>query len=1202
MIKENKIIRENLASEKGCLSYFEILTLIISIFAVAYIIGGVFKPVDAAAVEVAGLSCCEKTKNGAYCQYGLDSNCDPAFKKAPTECEYVDYCKKGCCYSQGTGTCSKATPKLLCDGEWTEDEFCNIPKCSRGCCVIGRQAIFTTEKSCAVKSRFAGTEKDFRPEVNTELECIFLAEKDEEGACVNGESCKIATKESCKKTGGNFYKGKYCSDPALGTQCLAHDSSKCFEQSVYWYDSCGNMEEIKEECSIFAGTTCALQGTQYKCKSIDCSVKIDGKTVTKKNGESWCEYEGTIGEGRDVPGSTHIRHVCFMGEERIEPCADYRNQICVQSDTDLGSGKIFSEAACRINNWRTCLQYNEEDKTKMQEKCNFNPDCYVKKVYVDEYFNFPFCSPQYPPGFDLSTESGGKSGESICSMGNNKCTVVYVKDLGGWDCVANCKCLEENDGGLFTREMNDLCTSLGDCGAYTNLEGQVTDDGYSVTRASKLSDAYLNDLAKFANTIPGQKAQPGNWTSLFGSGSTTPPDDAEDYNDYSDWTTGGGAIVGGALGVAGVATSVAWAGIGKSITGAPVIGDAVTGALKFFGVTPAAKSVTGMGALEYSATGGSPSAAATWNTVGATIGAAIGSYLAMKLFGDFLPPNAALVASIASSVLGSIVATQTATGSVFGSTSLAVGLAAFVWAFVIAVIIILVMKWIGVGDTKEKVVTFSCLPWQAPLGGSNCDKCKDNGICSEYECGSLGQRCEFINAGTAEENCVDVPPNDASSPKISPLDGVITLGYKYSNVKDVGFELTQTNGECIPEFTTVVFGIKTDRPAQCVVGNSPLETFDEMKGNYFGGSNLYSENHTSVLVIPSLESMKNEYNLTPIEISELGDFNLYVKCKGINEKANDAAYVIKSCVKEGPDLMEPYITAAAPPSGAHVAYNATTKPVTFYVNEPADCRWSHNSNDGYDKMSNQMTCDTSLENYGVYGLPCNATLDITAGTSFYVRCRDKSENQNTMTTSYAYELKQTTTPLRIVSISPANGTIIRVGSEPVTVNLEVLTADGAESGTAICYYKLLENGPDIRFFDTYSNTHKQVFSSVTGGKSKIWVDCEDYAGNTAGDLTEFTVYVDADGPVVTRVYYDAGLNIVTSEDSTCAYSLTDSKCGFDLNNITGKDNAYLMTGEGASHAADWQTEQTYYIKCMDEYGNQPGRCSIVVRPYEIIKK
>ena len=36
------------------------------------------------------------------------------------------------------------------------------------------------------------------------------------------------------------------------------------------------------------------------------------------------------------------------------------------------------------------------------------------------------------------------------------------------------------------------------------------------------------------------------------------------------------------------------------------------------------------------------------------------------------------------------------------------------------------------------------------------------------------------------------------------------------------------------------------------------------------------------------------------------------------------------------------------------------------------------------------------------------------------------------------------------------------------------------------------------------------------------------------------------------------------------------------------------------HETDWQTDKTYYIKCVDKYGNSPGTdCSMIVRPYDL---
>ena len=1200
-----KINKENIISKKGGISYLQILLLVTATFAFSYLLSSAFESVSAQeGVEIQGLACCEKTKEGAYCQYGLEENCNEEFRTAPTQCEYVDYCKKGCCYSTKTGWCNKATPELLCTDKWIEDESCNIKECSRGCCVIGRNALFTTEKNCEIKSSFFGLAKDFRPEIKTELECIFLAEKDDEGACVYGESCMIETKESCQKKGGDFYKGKYCSDPSLGTECKAQAKEGCFEQKVYWYDSCGNREEVKEECSIFAGTMCGLVGTEYKCKSLSCEVTIEGKTVTKKNGESWCEYEGTIGKGRDVVGSRHIRHVCFMGEERLEPCQDYRNQICVQSDTPLnnsaGGKEVFTEAACRINNWRVCLDYNTEtDKTKMQEKCKINPDCFINTVNVDDYFQFPFCAPAYPPGFDLTNENGGNAAQMVCSMGNQKCTVTYVKEIDGhWDCVGNCHCKENR----FVKEMNKLCTSLGDCGAEANVAGVVTDDGYGVmgdSKESKLTAADLDIYKTFAKTIPGQKAQPGNYSSLFGFIAT---------GDYKFGGFGGeanalGLIAGGAFGVL-----TASGALGTVLaSGASSIGaGAITSVIKVPILGPIVKGITntvasGLNVVAPVAEAGTASTSVAFvNGIGAGIGAAAGSMLAMYLFGDDLPPGASLVVSIVSSVVGTLAGMQVATAAseVTIGSILQGAWVAFVWAFVIAIIIIAILKIVGVGDTKEKTVDFYCYPWQPPLGGVDCDKCNDRAGCSEYTCKSLGQTCGLINKGTEDQKCVNVEPKDASSPRITPLYGTMTEGFEYRNVKDIGFELKEVGADCIPEFTNVLFGIATDKPAQCAVGTDPLQTFDDMKGNYFGGSNLYLENHTSLLAIPSLEVLAREYNLTPIEVKKLGEINMYVKCRGVNGKENDAAYVIKSCVKEGPDLNKPYVTHASPPNLSYIAVNATEINATFYVNEPANCKYGFGEMD-YEDMPNSMECRTTLAGNGKYGWPCNTTLDVSSVTKFYVRCQDISENNNTMTESYIYELQRSASELRIILIKPENGEIIRAASEPASVTLEATTAGGAEDGTAACYYKFAENAWPIKFLETYSNKHKQVFTSVAGGEHTIWVECEDIAGNKAMNSTAFTVYVDNNGPVVTRIYYSNGLKIATDEDSTCAYSFVDSKCSFDINNITEKSNAELMTGTGQEHTGEWQTESTYYIKCMDDYGNSPGRCSIVARPYDI---
>ena len=111
------------------------------------------------------------------------------------------------------------------------------------------------------------------------------------------------------------------------------------------------------------------------------------KTKDRENGESWCVYDGKIGNGKDVVGSRHWKYYCHDGEVKVEPCADYRQEICVEGET-VEEDFSFTGASCRVNAWRACLDINslaeKKGKTisyeKVQEECEKNPDCYLKEL------------------------------------------------------------------------------------------------------------------------------------------------------------------------------------------------------------------------------------------------------------------------------------------------------------------------------------------------------------------------------------------------------------------------------------------------------------------------------------------------------------------------------------------------------------------------------------------------------------------------------------------------------------------------------------------------------------------------------------------------------------------------------------------------------------------------------------------------------
>jgi hypothetical protein len=454
--------------------------------------------------------CCEKTKDGAWCQNDVATNCDTSFLKTATSCEATSYCKLGCCYDSQEGTCDQNTPQRVCndsDGVWAEGASCEITQCTLGCCLIGDQASFVTQTRCKKLASLYGLEIEFRTDLSDEISCIAAATSEVKGACVFEEeyvtTCEFTTKSKCSELGNNdtatFHEGYLCSSDSLGTICGPTEKTTCVEGSdeVYFVDSCGNLANIydaskineknywseiygKEDscnygssnsesrtcgnCDYYLGSLCREAKISenpsygdYLCSDLGC--ELDGEKY--QHGESWCA--DSAGIEKNLPGSKYFRLVCYAGEVTVEPCAEYRQEVCLQSDV---SG--FKYAACRINKWQDCLAQNESKDCENEDA----RDCTWLKLKNDK----EVCVPTYTPGFQFwsdsnsstSNSSSTTSTESSCSLATANCTVKYTSKLfGSKKCVENCWCL---DGGI-NKTMESLCTSLGDCGVKKNYLG-----------------------------------------------------------------------------------------------------------------------------------------------------------------------------------------------------------------------------------------------------------------------------------------------------------------------------------------------------------------------------------------------------------------------------------------------------------------------------------------------------------------------------------------------------------------------------------------------------------------------------------------------------------------------------------------------------------------------------------------------------------
>ncbi len=1232
---------------------------------------------------------CLKGKDGSICQEfptftssdveACNEACDG--ECLPARASDVSQCKLGTCYDSSEGLCSPNTGKQSCESsgkQWFDDKFGNVNQCKQGCCVLGDETSFTTQQQCAKISSQRGFEINFKPEVNTELACIVLSKTQEEGACVFDQdfekTCKFTTKSNCLTIGGDFQSGVLCSYPELNTVCEKQKSTSCVEgkDEIYWFDSCGNRENIytgsnpaqKDKswnegkilakqnscelgntndplrnqatcgnCNYLTGSTCGQKTSDEKlsdnsqnfvCKDLRC---IDSSGKERQNGESWCAYQGAIGtdkgagnflRGTDTPGSRHFREVCIDGEVRVEQCADYRNEICVEAQAPTQGGDKLSSAACRINRWQQCLEYNTQPGantpagTKARDnQCEKNPDCFVKEVNIDDGFKFNMCAPKYPPGFDLGANS--ESAEGICSMASQTCTVVYVKKISGWKCVANCDC--EKAG--FAQQMNDLCMSLGDCGASSNYLGEYSDEGYAVKKAPKLSGAYVDKLKSYEDykNSPNKFASPGNTSSFYESLGI--PEGLGDAGEGPVDPTKSFQTLGMISGAAGV--GLIWA------AGAGYLPSFLTASVATVSSTPL---TTGVAAGQYAVTFNPGLSAFGGALAGAGIGFAATSML-IKFLGigpglsTFEAYGLMAAGTIGAGLAGYALASGSSVGGVGGLFSGAAPIWGVVGAylFVAVIVAIVIMKFLGVGKTKKIKVQFSCYPWQAPNGGDNCGSCGSDGLpCSRYSCQSLGQTCEFINEGTGNELCIDIAPNDVTPPVINPLQSALSGNFSYVDVNQNGFKIkgTGSEGECVKANIPFVFGLEMNEPSQCRFDVVRSNSYDEMEFE-FGGRTVYLYNHTQIFSIPSLESL----GIPGYDPNARSEYNLYVRCKDKSGNINQNEYAINFCIQPGDDLTPPYVNARDPQQ-EYISFGTNTLNATIYTNEPAECKFSKEDKN-YDLMENVMNCENDVEDQTLKGFACQAEFEVgnkTEDESYYVRCKDQpwldesrgviivdegtdengvqstreipapGKKRNVMSQSYQFNIKKSKSELIIDSIKPSNQTLV-FGTQPVTIESEIKTSGGVD-GSARCAYKSGDNYID--FFDTLGKTHKQTFQGFFEGDKILDVRCVDSAGNVAEKIAAFKVKIDTQAPIVTRVYDSSGsLIIVTDEDAECVYKTSVSRRNSNSCSFTFEDeNVTRMDGFGKLHGTSFDGT-THYVKCKDVFGNAPGSCSIIVK-------
>lgn len=529
---------------------------------------------------------------------------------------------------------------------------------------------------------------------------------------------------------------------------------------------------------------------------------------------------------------------------------------------------------------------------------------------------------------------------------------------------------------------------------------------------------------------------------------------------------------------------------------------------------------------------------------------------------------------------------------------------------------------------KENII-FSCNPWQPPAKGEDCRQC-GKGIlaCTKYQCQSLGAGCKLINEGTSDEKCDWVNPNNIDPPIITTWNETLQNNYAYTPdhavfPPDRGVILKYKNG-ALPAYKAITLGIHLqdvngkEQLGMCRASTTRKNSFSDME---IPISNLeYLENHSIAMSFPSV------INPAAVNTLQEGENRLYIRCNSTNGVANRADFVIKFNIESGPDTNPPEVFITNPLNNMPILHGTRTTEASFYVTEPSDCKWSH-SDQGYDSMENLMTCEHDKLHPTYFGgqitYLCTTTLTglVDSENKIYTLCKDQpvgvAENlRNVMPQSYVYTLTGTQ-PLTISSAGPlltsfsgTSGTIKGAG-DSIKVTLTAETTAGFNAGAASCYYneKCYSSNGNAEHYTLFSYpAGTQLFSQfhhsqelyLPAGSYDCSIKCCDLGGNCDTKTTSYTVETDSTEPFVARAYYDdPNLKIITNEPSECVYGTTDCIYTF-ADGLKMTDSS-----DGLSHSIDWNARSTFYIKCKDNYGNQPNAntgsgCSIIVRPVGLL--
>lgn len=478
--------------------------------------------------------------NSAYCALGC---CYNNFEGTCLQNTPQQVCQDGNGLWNEDSSCNIPQCSLGCCLMGDQAAFVTKVRCKKLSALYGLEINFRTDLSNEIQCIAATTSK-------VKGACVY----DDEYFT---RTCEFITQEECKtrtsssENESEFYANILCSNEELETDCgysrkttlvdgkdgvyfldtcgniaNIYDSSKAEDQTYWNYvysrsescnpdsanigsKSCGNCDYFKGSVGMNAKTAKDIDSSigtpnmgDYICANLGCN-DADFKKDKGRNplhGETWCVsnakggYTDGTGLYENLPGARYFRFVCYNGAITVEPCAEYRKEICIE---EFDEERDFSYANCRVNRFQDCTAQTTKDECEDTDyrDCEWNTwGIKPKFIETDDEGDEKLldnesvaCFPKYTPGYDFwqSTEA-----EGACSAGVSKCVVECEKKLGsGWDCDNGdpSGCGDEDDTtDMWEEDCMIKCNKFGDCGnSYNYLGIMSNDNGFTVSKETK---------------------------------------------------------------------------------------------------------------------------------------------------------------------------------------------------------------------------------------------------------------------------------------------------------------------------------------------------------------------------------------------------------------------------------------------------------------------------------------------------------------------------------------------------------------------------------------------------------------------------------------------------------------------------------------------------------------------------------------------